>query len=358
MPSKTTDSRTPRPVGGSPIGSLGLALAVVMVCAAPARSQFGVRPQPVGKSRPTRLPGGQVQLPGLTRTFDVPSIRYAGYTTSLGARRAGVPSGDPIGGAPILHVGGRIGRTLPAISGQFLDTYDPFARQERLLRDYDLGGSLSRWQQTFVLPNVGQASRREGADGAVEPPAAPLGEGVRMSTHLRERMAAYQRDRTADGWALLKEGDRLRAMAAFRIAEAADRNAQMPRFGQLIAAVTAGHYRQAIATLERIRNYDQRRPPGSPNMLGYEVTLADVLGGDENAVDELLLGIRRRADDAREYPAAQALCAYLLWYRGTEDAALDALGVADRIARNHPGSPWARLGVMMREAQRPPTPPG
>ena len=150
----------------------------------------------------------------------------------------------------------------------------------------------------------------------------------------------------------------MRAMAAFRIAEAAGRDAPMPRFGQLITAVTAGHYRQAIATLERIRDYDRRRPPDSANMFGYDVALADLLGGDEEAVDELLLGVRRLADGAPEHPAAAALYGYLLWYRGTDDAALDALGVADRIAENHPGSPWARLGVMMREAQRPATPPG
>jgi hypothetical protein len=142
-------------------------------------------------------------------------------------------------------------------------------------------------------------------------------------------------------------------MAAFRSAEAADHQAPMPRFGQLITAVVAGHYHSALTLLERIRDYQEKGRSAAPTMLEYDVVLKDLIDGDEDAVNDLLLQTKRISERALEDVRAQALYAYLLWYRGTEQAAREAIAVADRIARNHPASPWARLAAMMREKQRP-----
>ncbi len=318
----------------------------------PAWGQLGVQPTPVTRARPIRVPGNSTDFAGFTQTFDVPSID----NTALTLRRAGTTAGNPFLGAyPNPGIGRRSLRMLPrlgTITGQFHQGFDPFARQGRLLYRFSTGDSFGEKPSTLALQNVVPA-RPSASESEAQLAAPPVTEGMPISEYLTQRVTAYRRDRTADGWAYLNNENLVRAMAAFRSAEAADREAPMPRFGQLITAVVAGQYHSALTLLERIRDYEESGRSDPPSMLEYDVVLQDLVGGDEEAVDELLIQYKRISERALEDVRAQALYAYLLWYGGTEEAAREAIAVADRIARNHPASTWARLAAMMRETQRP-----
>lgn len=315
-------------------------LAGVLCPSFPAAGQYGIGVKSLNSGRPQPL-----------------NIQELGPNTSMSILHPGVgrlPGGGRPSLALPLFTRGRVnrmqvpGRTIRGDSVR----YALLLRRQRLVNDHSLGNTVRRLSEDIVGPRLHAPMRQIDVDRTLErmDPAASS-ERPSISEHLVERMAAYQRERTTDGWSYFKKGDYLRSRAAFEAAEPIDRSDPIPRFGQLLSSAASTHYSRAVYKLSRIAERDEQDLSGVPTMFEYDISLQAAFA-DEEELDQFIGMLRRFAERHSDSQGAQALYCYLLWYCRLEDAALEAAGVAARIKAADPTSPWARFESMMQDAQR------
>jgi len=311
-----------------------------------AVAQYGVEPGSITAERPRHSTRAPSEVYGIIQPLT---------SRSLDSFRAPVPSAGPgwpgVGPLP----GGGLGlsrlQPAPATAGGRLTVGDPFVRQRRLLADYSLAGTLARIQENERLPPLAfvavRAGLRHDAEGSVP---ADGNDGPAAPELMMKRLSAYRDERVHDGWERFREQNYLGSMAAFKMAETVDRRSPLPRVGQFFSAVASGHYHRAVATLERLRQYDRAAVAGS-GMFQYEITLGDLFATEE-ALEHMMRDLRYYAEFRREDDSAQALYCFALWYRGTEPARTEALGVAERIRDLAPNSPWAGFAPAIRAVRQ------
>lgn len=319
----------------------GTCLVGIVLGVSTAAAQYGVTAKPMSSRRP---PTPNIGVPG-TRTSR--SWGPGGIGSILGG-------GGPLFGLPTSQR--RLANRSPVAprlrDGSGLYGYAPLTQRQRLLSEHSLAGTIRSLNAGIEAFSLVHAPRQVDLDRAIqEVGAATEGDRAAFADLMVERLAAYQREQMADGWAYFKNGDYLRSLGAFEAAESLDRRKWGPRFGQLMSAAASGHYRRAINKLKRIVDYDAARPPGEPGMFEYDTSLQSVVA-TEQALDVLLRRLRHLAQNHPESIGSQALYCYLLWYGRLEDAAIEAAAIAERINRTYPESFWSRFGPMIQEAQR------
>ncbi len=211
------------------------------------------------------------------------------------------------------------------------------------IRRMSLGGSVATMKYMMTMEEL--AAAVEAQKNAEKP------EPDHYVNILYTQLDAQRRHLLADGWAYFKNGDSLRSRGAFVAAEEVDARSPIPRFGQLVVDFERSHFRRGMTTLARIMSYDAIRRPGQPGILEYNVSLQAAFQSDDH-LKNALLKLRRFAQKNLQNAPVQALYCYALWYSRYPAGMLEAEGVALRLKRTAPGTPWAGLYDQLQRAKQ------
>lgn len=243
---------------------------------------------------------------------------------------------------------------LRANLGQAGTRHSSLMHQDSLLMQNSYAGTIFRLNSGITAARYRTNLRQADVDRSLEELSIDPPEPTRsISEFMSDRLAATYGQRMSDGWSYFGSGDYLRAMHAFKMAESVDRDVLSARFGQFMCAIADLHIRQASNRLEHLLKYHVARRADEPGMFDLKFSLADAMPDDRER-ERLLVTIGQLAETAGYSDRILALYSYLLWYGGDEDSMARAGGVAERIQRLHPSSPWASFAGMIREARSTP----
>lgn len=203
--------------------------------------------------------------------------------------------------------------------------------------------ALMRYSNSAALPDQFRSTPFVHTAEATDPFAASeadLPDGPSFEESLQATTERTHERTRARAWAAFREGDFPRALRAFQGALTLDPDDRESAVGVLFCHVTLGRMRSAIAWLgEQTRRQS--------DLFSFNVQMASRFGSAAES-RQVRLQCQLFAQGSGDGLAPNALYALILWHLGERS---DAVLVAEAMARNHPGTLFARWPQLMKTAQ-------